>query len=81
VVGHCLCQSTALLLQAAANSLLQLGYLPPDRVKKRENDASLWCCVPIPDKAEAEGCQSSVCLAQETLDAMHFPISRCLEIL
>jgi hypothetical protein len=29
VVGHRLCQGTALLLQAAANGLFQLGYLSP----------------------------------------------------
>jgi hypothetical protein len=34
VLGHCLCQSVALLLQTAANSLLQLGYLCLSRVKK-----------------------------------------------
>jgi hypothetical protein len=40
VVSHRLCQSTAFLLQAAADSLLQLGYLPPDQVKKRKYDTS-----------------------------------------
>jgi hypothetical protein len=29
VLDHCLCQSVALLLQTAVNSLLQLGYLRP----------------------------------------------------
>jgi hypothetical protein len=73
VVGHCLCQSVALLLQAAANNLLQLGYLPNGQVKKREYNASLWCHVPAPDRPEAEGRQSSVCLAQETPDVLCFP--------
>jgi hypothetical protein len=41
VVDHRLCQSMALLLQAAADNVLQLGYLPPGRVKKWEHGASL----------------------------------------
>jgi hypothetical protein len=81
VVGYRLCQSAALLLQAAADNLLQLGYLPPSQVKKREHDASLWCRVPILDRAEAEGCQSSVYLAHETPDALYFSSPRCLKIL
>jgi hypothetical protein len=40
MVGHRLCQSTTLLLQTAADGLLQLGYLAPGRVKKREHDVS-----------------------------------------
>jgi hypothetical protein len=55
LLSHHLCQSAALLLQVAADSLLQMGYLPPDRVKNREHDTSLWCPVPILDKAKAEG--------------------------
>jgi hypothetical protein len=81
VVSHCLCQSATLLLQAAADSLLQLGYLPPGRVKKREHNACLWCHVPVLDRAEAEGCQSSIGLAQETPDALRFTSVRCLEII
>jgi hypothetical protein len=46
VVSHRLGQSTAFLLQAAAESLLQLGYLPPGRVKKRKYDAGFRCRVP-----------------------------------
>jgi hypothetical protein len=63
MVGHRLSQSVALLLQVAVVVLLQLGYLPPDQVKKWENDASFWCRVPSPNRAGAEGCQSSICLA------------------
>jgi hypothetical protein len=63
VVGHCLCQGMTLLLQVATNGLFQLGYLPPGRVKKREHETSFWCHVPSPDRAEADGHQSSVRLA------------------
>jgi hypothetical protein len=81
VVGHRLCQSVAILLQAGADGLLQHGYLPPDRVKKRENDTNFWCHVPSPDRAEAEGRQSSVCVAQEAPNALCFSSSGGLEVL
>jgi hypothetical protein len=54
VVDHRPCQSTSLLLQAATDSLFQLGYLPPDRVKMPRDP---------PNWAKAEGHQSSICLA------------------
>jgi hypothetical protein len=60
----------AFLLQAAADSLLQLGYFPPCRVQKEMYDTGFWCRVPTPDRTEAEGCQSSVCLAQEAPDTL-----------
>jgi hypothetical protein len=44
----------------AADSLLQLGYLPLGRVKKRKNDADFSCHVPSPDRAEDKGRQSSI---------------------
>jgi hypothetical protein len=62
-------------------AFFQLGYLPPGRVKNWEHDASLCCHVPIPDRAEAEGHHSSICLAQETPDALRFTNTRCQEIL
>jgi hypothetical protein len=81
VVDHRLCQGAALLLQATTNGLFQLGYLPPHRVKKWEHDASLCCHVPSPDRAEAEGCQSGVCLAQEAPDVLSISNSGGLEVL
>jgi hypothetical protein len=58
------------LLQKAADSLLQLGYFLPCRVKKGKYDAGFRCRVPSPDRVEAKGHQSSVCLAQEALDTL-----------
>jgi hypothetical protein len=81
VLSHRLCQSATLLLQSAVGSLFQLGYLSPDRVKKREHDASLWCCVPVPNRAKAKGRQNSIYLAQETSDTLRYSSTRCLEIL
>jgi hypothetical protein len=81
VLGHCLCQSVALLLQKAADSLLHLGYLCLGRVKKREHDASFWCHVPGLDRAEAEGRQGSIRLAQEAPEMLRPASVRCLEIL
>jgi hypothetical protein len=81
VVSHCLCQSIVFLLQAAADSLLQLGYLPPDQVKKRKYDASFRCRVPSPDRVEAKGCQSSICLAQDALDTLSVASSGGWEVL
>jgi hypothetical protein len=47
-----------------------LGYFPPGRVKKGKYDAGFRCHVPSPDRVEAKGCRSSVCLAQEALDTL-----------
>jgi hypothetical protein len=47
-----------------------VGYFPPWRVQKGKYDTGFWCRVPTPDRAEAEGRQSSVCLAQEALDTL-----------
>jgi hypothetical protein len=65
----------------AADSLLQLGYLPLGRVKKRKNDADFSCHVPSPDRAEDKGRQSSICLAQEAPDTLSVTSSRGLEVL
>jgi hypothetical protein len=40
VLGHRLGQSTAFLLDTAADSILQLGYLCPGRIKERDHDAA-----------------------------------------
>jgi hypothetical protein len=70
----------AFFLQAAADSLLQLGYSPPYRVQKGKYDTGFWCRVPSLDRAEAEGCQSSVCLAQEAPDTLSITSSGGPEI-
>jgi hypothetical protein len=70
VVSHCLCYNTAFLLQEAVDNLLQLRYFPPCRVQKGKYDAGFRCRVPSPDRVEAKGHQSSVCLAQEAPDTL-----------
>jgi hypothetical protein len=40
VLGHRLGQSAAFLLDAAADSILQLGYLCPGRIKEGDRDAT-----------------------------------------
>jgi hypothetical protein len=64
-----------------ADSLLQQGYLPSDRVKKRKYDVGFRCRVPSPNSAEAKGCQSSVCLAQEAPDTLSVTSSGGLEVI
>jgi hypothetical protein len=54
----------------AADSLLQQGYFSLCRVQKGKYDIGFWCRVPTPDRAELEGRQSSVCLAQEAPDTL-----------
>jgi hypothetical protein len=70
----------AFLLQAAADRLLQLEYFPPCQVQKGKYDTGFWCRVPTPDRAEAEGRQSSVCLAQEAPDMLSVPSSGGSEV-
>jgi hypothetical protein len=81
VLDHWLCQSMALHLQMAADSLLQSGYLCPGRVKQWEHGASFWCHVPGTDKPEAEGQQGGILLAQEATDTLCLTSVRSLEIL
>jgi hypothetical protein len=54
VLGHCLGQSTTFLLDAAADSILQLGYLHCGRVKEGDRGATFWGRTTGPDGAEAE---------------------------
>jgi hypothetical protein len=54
VLGHRLGQSAAFLLDAAADSILKLGYLCRDRVKKGDRSATFWGRAAGPDGAEAE---------------------------
>jgi hypothetical protein len=54
VLGHRLGQSAAFLLDAAADSILQLGYLCRGRVKEGDRGATFWSCTAGPDGAEAE---------------------------
>jgi hypothetical protein len=70
----------AFLLQAAADSLLQLGYFPPYRVQKGKYDNGFWCRVPTPDRVEAKGHQSSACLAQEAPDTLSVTSSGGLKV-
>jgi hypothetical protein len=81
VLSHRMCQSAALLLHIATDSLLQLGYLCPSRVKMRKHDASFWCCLPGLDRVEAEGRQGSIHLAQEPPDKLRVASTRRLEML
>jgi hypothetical protein len=81
VVSHRLCQSVTFLLQAAADSLLQPGYLPPGRIKKGKYDVGIRSRVPSSDRVEAEGCQSSICLTQEAPDTLPVASLGGLEVL
>jgi hypothetical protein len=81
VLGHRLGQSAAFLLDTAADSILQLEYLCPGRIKERDHDATFWGNVPGPDRAEAEGGQDSIRLAQEAPDTLCLTSMRRLEIL
>jgi hypothetical protein len=54
VLGHCLGQSAAFLFDAAANSILQLGYLCRGRVKEGDRSATFWGRAAGLDGAEAE---------------------------
>jgi hypothetical protein len=60
----------AFLLQVAADRLLYLGYFPPCKVQKGKYDAGFRYRVSSPDRAEAKGRQSNVCLAQKALETM-----------
>jgi hypothetical protein len=81
VLGHRLGQSTAFLLDTAADSILQLGYLCPGRIKERDHDTAFWGRVLGPDRAEAEGGQDGIRLAQEAPDTLWITSTRHLEIL
>jgi hypothetical protein len=81
VLGHRLGQSVAFLLDTAADSILQLGYLCPGRIKERDHDAAFWGRVPSPDRAEAEGGQDNIRLAQEAPHTLCLTSTRRLEIL
>jgi hypothetical protein len=54
VLGHRLGQSAAFLLDATADSILQLGYLCRGRVKEGDRSATFWGRAAGPDGAEAE---------------------------
>jgi hypothetical protein len=81
MLSHRLGQSAAFLLNAAANSILQLGYLCCDRIKEGDRDATFWGRAADPDGAEAEGGQDGIRLAQEALDTLCITSTRRLEIL
>jgi hypothetical protein len=74
VLSHRLGQSAAFLLDAAADSILQLGYLCRGRIKEGDRAAS-------PDGAEAEGGQDGIRLAQEAPDTLCITSTSRLEIL
>jgi hypothetical protein len=81
VLSHHLGQSAAFLLDTAADSILQLGYLCPGGIKERDHDAAFWGRVPGPDRAEAEGGLDGIRLAQEDPDTLCITSTRRLEIL
>jgi hypothetical protein len=81
VLSHRLGQSAAFLLDTAADSILQLGYLCPGIFEERDHDATFWGRVPGPDRAEAEGGQDGIRLAQEASDTLCITSMRRLEIL
>jgi hypothetical protein len=72
VLCHCLSQGMILLLQLAADDLLQLGNLGSSGVKKWKHDTNLLCQEPKAEGVEAKGHHSSLGLAQEV------PNSPCL---
>jgi hypothetical protein len=63
VLGHRLGQSAAFLLDAAADSILQMGYLCRGRIKEGDRDAIFGGHAAGPDGAEAEGGQDGIRLA------------------
>jgi hypothetical protein len=70
-----------LLLQSATDDLLQLGHLGTNRVKERKHDADLLCRKHRVDRAEAEGYQGGLGLAQEVPDSSCLTNPGCLELL
>jgi hypothetical protein len=70
VLGHRLGQSAAFLFDAAADSILQMGYLCRDRIKEGDRDAIFGGRAAGPDRAEAEGGWDGIRLAQEALDTL-----------
>jgi hypothetical protein len=81
VLGHRLGQSATFLLDAATDSILQLGYLCHDRIKEGDCDATFWSRAAGPDGAKAEGCQDGIRLAQEAPEPLCITSTRRLEIL
>jgi hypothetical protein len=81
VLSHRLGQSATFLLDAAADSILQVGYLCHGRIKEGDRDAICGGRAAGPDGAEAEGGQDSICLAQEAPDTLCITSTSCLEIL
>jgi hypothetical protein len=81
VLGHRLGQSAAFLLDAAVDSILQLGYLCRGRIKEGDRDATFWGRAAGSDGAEAEGGQDGIRLAQEAPDMLCITSTRCLVIL
>jgi hypothetical protein len=70
VLGHRLGQSTAFLFDAAADSILHMGYLCRDRIKEGDRDAIFGGRAAGPDRAEAEGGWDGIRLAQEAPDTL-----------
>jgi hypothetical protein len=81
VLSHRLGQSAAFLLDAAANSILQMGYLCRGRIKEGGRDAIFGGRAAGPDGAEAEGGQDGIRLAQEAPDMLCITSTSRLKIL
>jgi hypothetical protein len=81
VLGHRLGQSATFLLDAAADSILQLGYLCRGRIWEGDHDATFWGRAVGSDGAEAEGGQDGIRLAQEAPNTLCITSTRRLEIL
>jgi hypothetical protein len=81
VLSHRLGQSVAFLLDAAADSILQMGYLCRGRIKEGDRDAIFGGRAVGPDGAEAEGGQDGIRLAQEAPDTLCITSTSRLETL
>jgi hypothetical protein len=81
VLSHRLGQNAAFLLDVAADSILQLGYLCRGRIKEGDRDTTFWGRDAGPYGAEAERRQDGIRLAQEALDTLCITSTRHLEIL
>jgi hypothetical protein len=81
VLGHRLGQSAAFLLDAAADSVLQMGYLCRGRVKEEDCGTTFRGRAAGPDGTEAERIQDGIHLAQEAPDALGITSTRRMEIL
>jgi hypothetical protein len=81
VLGHRLGQSATFLLDEAADSILQMGYLCRGRIKEGDRDAIFGGRAAGLDGAEAEGSQDGIRLAQEAPDTLCITSMSRLEIL